>query len=183
MHTINTVLSLIVKLWLLDWLVSNANFSSISAISWRKQILYIKNRRRSEVYSIQRCVIYIVSYEWNVGSFHWVLPSSPIKMESNAMISLKNIRNWLHQAAITQSNTVRPMLLIYYSFYQYFEFLLFPLKMTCPYNIFSKKTLHKFTCIEMHFVYIHASNLKWQFNSKLQWSRKVWRYPSGNQKP
>jgi hypothetical protein len=35
MHTINKVLILIVKLWLIDWLVSNANFSSISAISWR----------------------------------------------------------------------------------------------------------------------------------------------------
>jgi hypothetical protein len=68
------------------------------------------------VYSIQRCVIYIVSYELNVGSFHWVLPSSPIKMESNAMISQKNIWNWLHQAAITQSNTVRPMLRILLKF-------------------------------------------------------------------
>jgi hypothetical protein len=35
----------------------------------------------------------------------------------------------------------------------------------------------------MHFLYTHASNLKWQFNSKLQGSREVWRYPSGNQKP
>jgi hypothetical protein len=38
---------------------------------------------------MQRCLIYIVSYEWNVGSFHRVLPSSPIEIESNAMISLK----------------------------------------------------------------------------------------------
>ena len=27
--------------WLIDWLMFNANFSSISALSWREQILFI----------------------------------------------------------------------------------------------------------------------------------------------
>ena len=102
------------------------------------------------MYSIQRCVIDIVSFELNVGSFHWVLPSSPIKMESNAMISLNNIGNWLHQAAITQSNTLRPMLRINYPLYYNFEFILLPLKMTCPYNIFQKRhctSLRALKCI------------------------------------
>jgi len=29
--------------WLIDWLVFNANFNSISAISWREHILYIRH--------------------------------------------------------------------------------------------------------------------------------------------
>jgi len=35
-----TVANIRVKYWLIDWLVFNANISSISAISWREQILY-----------------------------------------------------------------------------------------------------------------------------------------------
>ena len=32
-----------ILLWVIDWFVFNANFSSISVISWREQILYIKH--------------------------------------------------------------------------------------------------------------------------------------------